>query len=434
MTAPLLPRHLDFLNPELFSSQEAHEAFRELRNSDPVHWNPGNDDLLGFWSLLKYEDIVYVSRNPLKFISSKGIAGSGLRNPDRFPMQAANQANASIITMDPPRHVQMRRLVNKGFTPRAVNALEPKIRQITNDILDDIANRDSCDFVLEVSSQLPLAVICGMLGLDKKDWPLMFELTNKVLGAGDPEYQTGVPEGERGTLAAARQTGIEGRDGMTGFFKEVLDRRRKEPLEDDLVTILLESEIDGDKLDEGDLLAFCFLLIVAGNETTRNAISGGLIALCENPGEKEKLVKASSVDEREAADALWDTAVDEIIRWTSPLHHMARTVTEDVEIRGKQIKAGQRILMWYPSANRDEDIFPEPYRFNVERDPNEHIAFGIGEHFCLGAGFARKEVKVMFQELFRRFPDIEMDGPEERLRSNFINGVKHLPVRFSPER
>src|SRR5690606_28951756 len=160
---------------------------------------------------------------------------------------------------------------------------------------------------LEVSSQLPLAVICGMLGLEKKDWALMFELTNKVLGAGDPEYQTGVPEAERGTLAAARQTGIEGRDGMMRFFKEILEARRKEPLEDDLVTILLESEIDGEKLDEGDLLAFCFLLIVAGNETTRNAISGGLIALCENPGEKQKLVEASSVTGREAAGELWDT-------------------------------------------------------------------------------------------------------------------------------
>jgi cytochrome P450 len=426
-----LPADLNLNDPDLFKNNEAHEIFRLLRREDPVHWNPGGETFNGFWAITKYEDILHISRNPEKFISSRGIVGPGLR-PEVLAQQmqdnpgaAAGQGNISIITMDPPRHVKMRRLVNKGFTPRAVNAMEPQIRQVTNNLLDRIAGKSSCDFVLEVSSQLPLAVICGMMGLEEQHWPLMFELTNKVLGAGDPEYQTDIPEAERGTGAAARATGMAGFAGMLGFFREALAERRAHPRKDDLVSILLEAELDGAPLSEGDILAFCFLLVVAGNETTRNGISGGLQALCEHPEEKARLL---------ADPTLIDSAVEEICRWTSPLHHMARQATVDAEIRGKQIKAGDRIIMWYLSANRDEDIFDEPYRFNITREPNEHLAFGIGEHFCLGAGFARKEIKVMFQELLRRFPDIELDGAPERLRSNFINGVKHLPVRFTPER
>jgi cytochrome P450 len=303
--------------------------------------------------------------------------------------------------------------------------MEDEIRRITNDILDKIADRNECDFVLEVASQLPLAVICGMMGIEQKDWPLMFDLTNKVLGSGDPEYQTDIPEDQRGTGEAARQTAMAGVFGMMGFFATALADRRANPRENDLITILLESEIDGDKLTEGDLLAFCFLLIVAGNETTRNAISGGMQALSEHPEQKQKLLNDMS---------LIDSAVEEILRWSSPVQHMAREVTADVEVGGQLLKAGDRLIMWYGSVNRDEDIFPDPYAFDITRTPNEHLAFGIGEHFCLGAGFARKELRVMFEELFRRFPDIEMSGPPERLRSNFINGIKHLPVKYTPER
>ena len=420
-----LPHGINLGSPRLFERAEAHEAFRILRREAPVHWNPGTEEANGFWSLTKYDDILFVSRNPELFSSSKRIAGSGLRHPERFPQDPnRSPGGASIITMDPPRHVKMRRLVNKGFTPRAVNAMEPQIRQITNEILDGIAHKSSCDFVLEVSSQLPLAVICGMMGLAREHWPLMFELTNSVLGSGDPEYQAAVPEEERGSAEAARRTSMAGAMRMFGFFRELLEARRRQP-EDDLVSILLESEVEGEKLTEAEILEFCFLLILAGNETTRNGISGGLQVLCEWPAERARL---------QADMTLIDSAVEEILRWTSPLHHMAREATRDVEIRGQTIRAGEKVLMWYPSANRDEDVFEDPYRFNITREPNEHLAFGIGEHFCLGAGFARKEMRVMFEELFRRFPDIQMEGAPERLRSNFINGIKHLPVTFTPER
>ncbi|GMV84706.1 MAG: linalool 8-monooxygenase [Dehalococcoidia bacterium] len=431
MSAPTLkPSEINLNDPEVFQREGFHEVLRVLRREAPVHWNPAGEVANGFWSITKAEDIRFVSRNPELFISSKGIAGPGLR-PEALQelgvdVQQENAgASISIIGMDPPRHVKVRRLVNKGFTPRAVNAMEPEIRRITNEILDRIEGRDELDFVLEVASQLPLAVICGMMGIEQKDWALMFELTNKVLGAGDPEYQTEVPEGERGTNAAARATAMRGVATMMEYFRNVLEDRRKNPREDDLPTILLESEIDGEKLTEGDLLAFCFLLILAGNETTRNGISGGLRVLCEHPDEKAKLLKDMS---------LMDSAVEEILRWVSPLHHMARTATADAEIRGQRIRAGDRLLMWYPSANRDEEVFEDPYRFDITRTPNEHLAFGIGEHFCLGAGFARRELKVMFEELFRRFPDIELAGEPERLRSNFINGTKHLPVRLNQAR
>ncbi|HMO95580.1 MAG TPA: cytochrome P450 [Tepidiformaceae bacterium] len=430
MTAPTLrPQDINLNDADLFMRNEAHDILKVLRQQDPLHWNDGGDTWNGFWSVTRYEDVMYISRNPELFISSKGIAGpsvkmEALANMDFAEQQQNLGGNASIITMDPPRHVKMRRLVNKGFTPRAVNAMEPEIRRITNEILDTIAKKGEADFVLEVASQLPLAVICGMMGIEQKDWPLMFDLTNKVLGGGDPEYQTDVPEEERGTPEAARQTAMLGFGTMLGYFRDVLEDRRANPREDDLVSILLEAEVDGEKLTEADILAFCFLLIVAGNETTRNAISGGLQVLSEHPEQKAKLL---------ANPELMDSAVEEILRWTSPLHHMSRTATADVELRGKTIREGDRVIMWYLSVNRDEDIFDDPYTFDITRTPNDHLAFGIGEHFCLGAGFARKELRVMFEELFRRFPDIEMSGPPERLRSNFINGIKHLPVRFTPE-
>ena len=425
------PRTLDLADASLFANDEAHAVLKWLRDNEPVHWNPGEGDYNGFWSLTKYDDIMYVSRHPEKYISSKGIAGPGLTaeafqrltglNPD-LAAQTAQQGNVSIITMDPPRHVQVRRLVNKGFTPRAVNVMEPAIRRVANEILDKIGNRGECDFVTEVASQLPLAVICGLMGLEEKDWPLMFDLTNRVLGSGDPEYQTDV-DAEKGSIEAQRKTAGIGRMGMIQFFGEQLAQRRAHP-GDDIISILLESEIEGEKLSELDILAFCFLLILAGNETTRNAISGGMLVLSQNPGEKKRLLDDMT---------LIDSAVEEIVRWTSPLHHMARAATQDDVIGDKQIKAGDRVLMWYPSANRDEDYFTDPYTFDITRSPNEHLAFGIGEHFCLGAGFAKKEIKVMFEELFRRFPDIEVSAPPERLLSNFLNGIKHLPVTYTPE-
>ncbi len=414
---------VDLKDPGIFERGEGHEIFRLLRREAPVHWNPPGEELVGFWNITKYDDVLYVSRNPELFISSHGIVMYRSENPDPHDPGTAGNGRM-LITMDPPRHVRLRRLVNKGFTPRAVTAMEPHIRQITNQILDGIAGKGRADFVTEVSCLLPLAVICGMMGIEQKDWNLMFDLTNRVLGSGDPEYQTDVPEDQRGTGEASRITNQGGMMRMFGYFGQMLQERRANRRED-LVSILCGSEVDGEALSDEEILWFCFLLILAGNETTRNAISGGLLTLCEHPEERARL---------QADMTLLPSAVEEILRWVSPVSHMAREATADVEIRGQKIAKGERLVLWYPSVNRDEDIFPEPDQFNVTRTPNEHLAFGIGEHFCLGAGFARLELKVMFEELFRRFPDIQLDGPPERLRSTFIGGIKHLPVKFTPEK
>ena len=414
---------LDLLDLGMFERGEFHEVFRRMRREAPVHWHPGNADLNGFWSLTRYEDVLFVSRHPDLFSSSQGIIGPGVRDPEKVPSVQTQPGAASIITMDPPRHAKLRRLVNRGFTPRAVAAMEPTIRQIAHTILDRVAATQQCDFVLDIASQLPLAVICGLLGLDEEHWPLMSHLTDRTLGAADPEYQADlVSTPERGSVAAQAQTALDSRSRLLAFFHEVLEQRRRAPRED-LVGILVESEVDGERLSEVDILAFCFLLVLAGNETTRNAISGGLHALSEHPAERARL---------EADTRRMDSAVEEILRWTSPVHHTSRVAVADVEIRGQLIRAGERVIMWYSSANRDEAVFDNADRFDVTRDANDHLAFGSGEHFCLGAGVARTEIRVMFEELFRRLPDIQLAGPPVRLRSNFINGIKRMPVTFTP--
>ena len=414
--APILSP-VNLADPDVFVRGEQHELFRRLRREAPVSWNEGwsgwegGPGFPGFWNIVKYEDVLTISRDPATFISSHGIIMGST------PETAGPAAGLGkmLITMDPPRHVRLRRLVNKGFTPRAVAAMEGHIREIATGILDDVCTRDTCDFVTDVAALLPLAVICEMMGVPKDDWKLMFELTNKVLGGLDPEYQA---EG-----ANVDQTITEGHLQMFGYFMRMLAERKRERRED-LVSVLVGSEVDGDRLSDEEILYFSYLLILAGNETTRNAISGGLLALFEHPDQRAKLA---------ANPALMPTAVEEILRWTSPVAHMARTATRDVEIRGQQIRKGDQLIMWYPSANRDEDVFPDGDVFDVEREPNEHLAFGIGEHFCLGAGFARLELRVMFEELLRRLPDIAQAGPAERLMSTFIGGIKHLPVRYTPQ-
>ena len=421
------PSEVNLFDESVFERHDQHRVFKWLRENKPVHYNAGYGEaglqVKPVWNITKYEDLLFVSRNTQIFSSEKGIVQYAPVNPDDdFAAAAGN--GMMLITMDPPRHVKLRRLVNKGFTPRAVAAMRPHIQQVATEILNDIAKKGECDFVTEVSALLPLAVICEMMGLEKKDWPLMFNLTNKVLGSGDPEYQTDVPIEQRGTQEASQITGNMGTMQMFGFFAQLLQERRAHR-KDDLISILCGSEVDGEQLTDQDILWFCFLLILAGNETTRNAISGGLIALCENPDQRARL---------QSDMTLLPGAIEEVLRYVSPVTHMARAVLQDTEIRGQKIPAGDRVVMWYPSANRDADIFPNPDKFDITRTPNEHIAFGIGEHFCLGAGFARLELEIIFTDVFRRFPDIQINGPIEYLRSTFIGGIKHLPVKFTPEK
>lgn len=400
---------LDLTYGELFIRDKAHDVWQRLRAEDPVSWQDGRLWFPGFWSITKHADILAISRDPHTFISSKGIAMA----TDPTPPPERFEANASLITTDPPRHVRLRRLVNKGFTPRMVALMEPGIREMTREIIANVATKGACDFVTDVAAQLPLAVICSMVGAPREDWPMLFNLTNQVLGPDDPEYQS---EGRD-----RRETAEHGTRQMFAYFAKTVAARRREPRED-MVTLLTQAEIEGEALTEQEILAFCQLLVLAGNETTRNATSGGLLALLEHPDELERL---------RADPALMPTAVEEILRWSSPLAHMMRTATRDYELRDKVIKAGDRVMLWYPSANRDEEVFADPYRFDVGRTPNEHLAFGFGEHFCLGAGLARLEIRVMFEELLARLTDIVLAGEVERLRSTFLTGIKHMPISFA---
>jgi cholest-4-en-3-one 26-monooxygenase len=313
--------------------------------------------------------------------------------------------------MDPSMHTRYRLLVNTGFTPRMVNRLAESIRERTVEILDRAGEKNQVDFVEEVSAELPLQVIAEVLGVPHEDRRMMFDWSNQMIGAEDPEYQI--------TPEKALEASLE----LYAYANKLAQERRVNPRED-IATVLLNAQIDGDSLSELEFDLFFLLLTVAGNETTRNLISHGMLALMDNRDAYRRLV---------ADPSLLPSAVEEMLRWASPVMHFRRTATEDVEIGGAKIKAGDKVVFWHISANYDERVFTDPYRFDIERSPNDHMAFGSGgPHFCLGANLARLEIRIMFEELLRRFPDIQPAGPHQRLRSNFINGIKHLPVVMNP--
>ncbi|MEW6272204.1 MAG: cytochrome P450 [Thermodesulfobacteriota bacterium] len=397
---------VDLVNPDIWIEGVPHEAFRLLRRRAPVFWQemPGHR---GFWAITRYEDVVTVSKDAATFSSYRG--GTILKD---LPEEDLNNTRTIMLNMDPPQHSKYRKLVSQGFTPRMTARLEPRIREATSAILDEVAERGECDFVRDVAAELPLIVIAELVGVPLEDRHKVFEWSNRLIGFDDPEF--GGSEND-GKMAAME---------MWMYANQLAEERKKAP-RDDLVSVLMTGEVDGEKLSEMEFDSFFLLLAVAGNETTRNLISGGMLALIEHPDERRKLIDNPQ---------LVPTGIEEMLRWVSPVSQFRRTATRDTEIRGQKIREGDKVVVYYQSANRDEDVFPDPYRFDVARSPNNHLAFGIGEHFCLGANLARLEIRVMFEEILRRLPDIELAGPVRRLRSNFINGVKEMPVRFTPTR
>jgi cholest-4-en-3-one 26-monooxygenase len=302
--------------------------------------------------------------------------------------------------------------VSQGFTPRVIARLEPRIREIARAILDRIAPQGRCDFVRSVAAELPLQVIAELMGIPHEDRDKVFDWSNRLIGFDDPEFQTSIDDGKQ----AAMEMWI---------YANMLGEARKGKTGEDLVSILMNGEVDGARLTEMEFDSFFLLLAVAGNETTRNLIAGGMLALIEHPEQRARLLKDPS---------LTASAVEEMLRWVTPVVHFRRTAMRDTELRGVKIKENDKVVIYYTSANRDEDVFPDPFTFDVGRKPNEHLAFGVGQHFCLGNSLARLEIRVMFEELLKRLPDTELAGPVRRLRSNFINGFKELPVRFTPEK
>ena len=395
---------IDLANPANFVADIPHEWFRRLRVHAPVFWHRERNGP-GFWAITKYDDVAAVSRDPRTFSSEK----KGVFVFDPVPEDLARM-QMMMLNMDPPKHTKLRALVNKGFTPRMIARLEPRLRAITGTIIDAVAEQGECDFVSEIAAELPLQAIAELMGIPQADRHLVFDWSNRLIGFDDPEYQASWDDGK---IAAAE---------MYAYANQLAVDRRDHP-GDDLVSVLMNAEVDGEKLSELEFDLFFMLLAVAGNETTRNLISGGMRTLIEHPDQRARLI---------ADRSLMPTAVDEMLRWVSAVISFRRTATRDVVLRGQPIREGDKVIVYYGSANRDEDVFPAADRFDVGRTPNEHLAFGIGEHFCLGSSLARLEIRIMFEELLSRLPDMELNGPVERLQSSLINGIKRMRVRFTP--
>jgi cholest-4-en-3-one 26-monooxygenase len=399
---------IDLLDLDRFPRGEHHEMFRVLREQDPVHWHEEPDGA-GFWAITKHAHLVEINRDPELFSSE--LDGISIQDMDEVGGSGGMDSRGLMMLMtDPPKHTRYRRLVSKGFTPRMIGLIEKYLEHRAITIIDEVIERGECDFVVDLASELPLQAIAEIMGVPQEDRRKLFEWSNAMIGIDDPEFAS-----DDGANAAME---------LYVYANQLAAQRRDDP-RDDIVTKLINAEIDGDKLSEPEFDMFMLLLAVAGNETTRNATAHGMYALLTNPDQWDKL-KADP-------EGLWETAVDEILRYATPVLHFRRTATADTEIGGKQIKKGDKVVMWHISATRDEEVFDDPDTFDIERQNNDHIAFGGGgAHFCLGANLARMELKLIFDEITRRLPDMQLAGEPDRLRSNFIGGIKRMPVTFTP--
>ena len=408
---PVLPTDYDPMDVDFWSHGSATRAdyFRLARDTVPVAFSPEPEipgmpaPGPGFWSVSRFEDVMHVSRHPDIFSSAKGTNIFDL--PD-----GVAEFMGSMINMDSPRHTRVRMIVNRAFTPRMVARIDDDVRVKARAIVAAMADRGECDIVTDLAAPLPLQIICEMMGIPNEEWNHIFEMTNIILGD-----ETTTPDLE--TLMGAILT-------LAQLAQAVGEDRLANP-RDDLVSAMMHAEVDGETLTPSEMASFFILLAAAGNETTRNAITHGIKALTDHPDQR----------------AIWQadpenvsaTAVEEIVRWATPVIHFRRTATQDTKIAGVPIAEGEKVVMWYESANRDERAFEDPFRFDVTRMPNEHVGFGGGgPHFCLGANLARRDIRVMFEELFRWVPDIAASGEPEYLKSSFIHGIKSLPATYTP--
>jgi methyl-branched lipid omega-hydroxylase len=388
-------------------------AFATLRREAPISFHSsfvqdGVAETRGHWALTRYDDVFYVSRHPELFSSASGIV-VGDQNPE------VAEYFGSMIAMDDPRHSRLRNIVRSAFTPRVIAHTEDFVRERAHRLVAAmVANHPDGkgELVAELAGPLPLQIICDMMGIPQTDHDRIFHWTNVILGFGDPEIATGFDEFARVAM------------DMGAYATALADDRRANPA-DDLTTSLVQAELDGERLTSAEVASFFILLVVAGNETTRNAISHGVVAISRYPEQRE--------DWWANFEEVTPTAVEEIVRWASPVAYMRRTVTRDTELSGVKMAVGEKVTMWYGSANRDEAKFDDPWTFDLRRQPNPHVGFGGGgAHFCLGANLARREITVLFEELHRRLPDIAATEEPDRLHSAFIHGIKRLPVAWTP--
>ncbi len=400
------PATLDIATPEHYERNGyPHPEWAWLRRHAPVFWYD-RANVEPFWAITKHADIVDLGKQPDLFLNAPRLAVFTLDLPP--PPEGSSR---HLLNMDPPDHARYRRVTSGWFTPRAIHGMDAKVARVTREVVDAAAQKPAGDFVQDVSARITIAVIAEMLGVPQSDWQLLFRWTNEIIAPQDPEFQHG---------ATAQET-IEGaRLELFTYFDNLVAERRARPA-NDIVSVVANGEVSGHPLPIVELLSYYFLLVVAGNETTRNAMTGGMLAFVQNPGEWEKLRRNA---------ALLDGAVEEVVRWTTPVIQFCRTATRDYELRGQTIRKGQAACLFYPSANRDEEVFADPFVFRIDRNPNPHIGFGMGEHVCLGAHLARLELRHAFRELRERLEHCELAGPVERVRSSFVGGIKRVPMRW----
>jgi cytochrome P450 len=414
--SPVAVDSINISDPEFWKGSRQHResVFATLRREAPVKFFPeiplANFPVgPGYWALTKHDDIWHVSRNPELFCSGKGSNIADLT-------VELNEFFGSMISMDDPKHVRLRTIVSKGFTPKEITRIEEyvknKAKSIVDKVLEKYGANEEFDFVDAIAAPFPLQIICEMMGIPESDERQILDWTNVILGAGDPDFG--------GTLENLITVALE----MFAYAQALGEARLANPT-DDLTSVMMHSIVDGDRMSSQEFGSFFILLVVAGNETTRNAISHGMLQLTEHPDQKA----AWYAD----FESKTKGAVEEIVRWASPVIHFRRTATRDTEIRGVKIKEGEKVVMWYNSGNRDEEIYENPHQFNIARTlAPAQVGFGAGgPHFCLGANLARREIAVMFDEIRRRLPNLVITGEPAYLQSNFINGIKRMPCRIN---
>lgn len=399
-------------DPATYADEKAyHDAFSRLRREDPVHWCEPRD-YRPFWAVTRYADVTAVELNAKNFLNAPRQFLVTRQDEELLKQQSPDGMFArNLVAMDNPDHKVFRALTADLFTPKGVRTLEGKIAELAKETVDRLVAHDGrCDFVSDIAAWYPLRTIMIVLGVPAEDEPLMLRLSQKIFGNTDTEAGGG--EGMTSMLEAFGE--------FKAYFADVVEDRRKNP-RDDVATILATAEIDGKPIGDAERDAYFLIVAAAGHDTTSSAISGGLLALIQNPDQMAKL---------RADMSLMPKAVDEFIRWTSPVKHFFRTAVEDCEVGGKQVRAGDSLMMCYPSANRDEAVFEDPFEFRVDRSPNRHVAFGYGPHVCLGQFLAKLEMRALFEEMLPRVRNIELDGEPAWVKANFVSGLKRLPIRF----
>jgi hypothetical protein len=402
---------LYLIDPKCYAERGyPHAEWKTLRASEaleffePPAWQ-------SFWAVAKHADIIEVSKRPDVFVNGPGMV---LIRTEQAKRQAASGGLGqmrTIINMDPPDHRKFRKVASPWFTPRALRRLDALVAETARKLVDGLGREGECDFIRDVASLHPLKIISRILGVPEEDEPFILKITNELFGAEDPEFQR-----DEDREANMRALGMD----FFNYFNKVMNDRRDRP-RDDLASVIANAQVDGRPMGLVETMGYCLIVFTAGHETTRGGIGGGMLALLENPAERARWAKSPE---------LTTAAVDEILRFVTPVNHMVRTATEDYALRGRTIRKGERLVLFYASANRDEDVFDAPDSLHLDRAPNPHLAFGIGEHFCIGTHLARKTTAAIFRELVPRLEHVELAGQPERTASNLVPGIKHLPIRY----